>query len=89
MNCEASLDVIDQSEVFSGLVNRHNIWNEQFQVNGCQHTELTARGNDEKLTHETSWIIGVGADLAVDLDQTLHHDLGDFIVVQGVLESIT
>lgn len=94
MNCKASLDVIDQSEVFSGLVDCYNICNRNIQVKGCQQTyshtvERTARGNVEKLTHETSWIIGVGADLAVNLDQTLHYDLRDLVVVQGVLETIT
>lgn len=28
------------------------------------------------LTHESSWKVGVSADLAVDFDQTLHDDLG-------------
>lgn len=62
----------------------------EISVNNYSHTvERTARGNFAKLTHETSWIIGVGADFAVDLDQTLHHDLGDLVVVQGILETIT
>lgn len=38
-----------------------------------------------KLTHEASWIVDVGTDLAVNLDVTLHDDLGDFGVVQCVL----
>lgn len=38
--------------------------------------------------HETSGEGGVGADLAVNLDQTLHHDGLDLATVQGVLETI-
>lgn len=41
------------------------------------------------LTHESRGEVGVCADLAVDLDQTLHHDLGHLGVGQGVLQPVT
>lgn len=43
----------------------------------------------ETLTHEASWVVNVGADLAVDFDVSLHDDLGDFSVGQGVLQTVT
>ena len=51
-------------------------------------TEVLAgllQGDD---VHEASGVGGVGADLAVNLDQTLHHDGLDLATVQGVLETI-
>jgi len=42
-----------------------------------------------KLTHESSWVVDVSADLAINFDVTLHDDLGDLGVGQGVLETVT
>jgi len=42
-----------------------------------------------ELTHEASGVGGVGADLSVDLHQTLHDDLGHLGAVQGVLQAIS
>ena len=41
------------------------------------------------LTHETCGEVDVGADFAVNLDGTLHHNLGHFISGKGILESVT
>lgn len=41
------------------------------------------------LTHESGGEVRIGAHFAVDLDQTLHHDLGDLGVGQGVLQAVT
>lgn len=38
--------------------------------------------------HEASRVGGVGADLAVNLDQALHHDGLDLATVQSVLQTI-
>lgn len=42
-----------------------------------------------KLTHVSSRVVRIGADLAVNLDQTLHDDLGHLGVGEGVLETVT
>lgn len=55
MDGETSLDIVDQTEVFTSLFDGDNI-------------------------HEASWEVSVGADLAVNLDQTLHDDLGHLAV---------
>ena len=39
--------------------------------------------------HEAGGVGGVGADLAVDLDETLHEDGLDLAGVQGVLQAIS
>lgn len=41
------------------------------------------------LTHKTSRIIGIGANLSIDLDQALHHDLSNLAIGQGILQPIT
>lgn len=40
------------------------------------------------LTHESSGVGDVGADLAIDLDESLHADLLHLIPSQGVLEAV-
>lgn len=60
---EATLGVVDETEVLAGLLEGDDI-------------------------HESSGVGGVGADLSVNLDQTLHHDGLDLATVQGVLETI-
>ena len=42
-----------------------------------------------KLTHESCWVVDISADLSVDLDESLHDNLGDFSVGQSVLQTIT
>lgn len=39
--------------------------------------------------HETSWVLAVGPDLTVNSDGSAHHNLFDFIAVEGVLQSVT
>lgn len=42
-----------------------------------------------QLTHESGRVVGVGAHLAVDLNQTLHNNLGNVAAIQCVLETVT
>lgn len=60
VNGEATLGVVDETEVLISLVDGDDI-------------------------HETSWVGYVSADLAVDLDQTLHDDGLGLASVEGVL----
>jgi len=43
----------------------------------------------KKSTLETSWVVGVGSDLAVDLDEALLADLDDFTSRKSVLQSVS
>ena len=40
------------------------------------------------LTHETSRVGAVSADLSVNLDKTLHEDVLNFLAVQSVLQTV-
>lgn len=41
------------------------------------------------LTHETSRIVGINANLSVHLNQALHDDFSNLTISQGILQSIT
>lgn len=51
-------------------------------------TEVLASLLDGDDVHETGGVGGVGADLAVNLDETLHQDALGLAVVQGILETV-
>lgn len=52
-------------------------------------TEVLASLLDGNDVHETGGVGHVGADLAVNLNETLHEDGLGLAVVQGVLEAVT
>jgi hypothetical protein len=39
--------------------------------------------------HETGGVCAVGADLRIDLDESLHEDSGGFASIEGILQSIS
>lgn len=41
------------------------------------------------LTHESCWVVDISANLSINFDVSLHNDLGDFGVCQGVPQAIT
>lgn len=45
--------------------------------------------NIRALTHKTSRIIRIGANLSINLDQALHYDLSNLAISQGILQPIT
>lgn len=51
-------------------------------------TEVLARLLEGDDIHETGGVGGVGADLAVDLDEALHEDGPRLAVVQGILQAV-
>lgn len=44
---------------------------------------------NKALTHKTSRIVGINANLSIHLNQALHDDLSNFAISQGILQSIT
>lgn len=71
--CLLSLDTVD-GETSLGVVNQ---------------TEVLAGLLDADNIHETCWVCGVGANLAVDLDQTLHNDGLGLTGVESILETVS
>jgi len=64
MDDVTALDVEDQTEVFTGLVDLDNV-------------------------HETGGELGIGTDLAINLDQALFQDGFHFLGGQCVLQTVT
>lgn len=52
-------------------------------------TEVLASLLDGDDVHETGGVGGIGADLAVDLDQSLHQDGLGLAVVESILEAVS
>jgi len=48
-------------------------------------TEVFASLLDADNVHETSWVGGIGSDLAINLDQALHDDGLGLACVEGIL----
>jgi hypothetical protein len=61
---ETTLGIVDQTEVFTSLVNGDDI-------------------------HETGWVGGVRSNLAINLDETLHHDSSGLTAVERILEAVS
>lgn len=83
----AKLNTLDLSELVLGLLSLDTVDGET-TLGVIDETEVLAGFLDGDHVHETSGVGGVGADFAVDLDETLHQDSLDLATVQGVLETV-
>ena len=54
--------------------------------NGCKSRPCSELGSTR--THESSRVGGVGADLAVDLNEALHHNREDLLAGERVLQPV-
>lgn len=83
----AELNTLDLAELELSLLSLDAVDGET-TLGVVDETEVLAGLLEGDDVHESSGVGGVGADLAVNLDQTLHHDGLDLATVQGVLETI-
>lgn len=83
----AELDALDLAELVLSLLSLDAVDGEA-TLGVVDEAEVLAGLLEGDDIHESSGEGGVGADLAVNLDQTLHHDGLDLATVQGVLETI-
>jgi hypothetical protein len=83
----AKLNTLDLAELVFSLLGLDAVHSEA-ALGVVDETEVLAGLFDGDDVHETSGEGRVGADLAVDLDETLHEDGLGFAAVQGVLETI-
>ena len=83
----AKLNTLDLGQLVLSLLSLDAVDGEA-TLGVVDETEVLAGLLEGDDVHETSGVGGVGADLAVNLDQTLHHDGLDLATVQGVLETI-
>lgn len=83
----AKLNALDLAELELSLLGLDAVDGEA-TLGVVDETEVLASLLEGDDVHEASGESGVGADLAVNLDQTLHHDGLDLTTVQGVLETV-
>lgn len=79
----AKLDTLDLAELVFGLFGSNTV-NGEATFNIVKQTEVLARLFNRNHIHEAARVGGVGSDLAVNLDQSLGDNHGDFASRQGV-----
>ena len=83
----AELHTLDLAELELSLLGLDAVHGEA-ALGVVDETEVLAGLLDTDDIHETGGVGRVSADLAVDLDQTLHHDRLGLTAVEGVLQTI-
>lgn len=83
----AKLDALDLAELVLSLL-RLDAVDGEAALGVVDETEVLASLLDGDDVHEAGGEGHVGADLAINLDETLHHDGLGLAVVQGVLETV-
>lgn len=83
----AKLDALDLAELVLGLLGLDAVDSEA-ALGVVDKAEVLASLLDADDVHEARGEGEVGADLAIDLDETLHEDRLGLAVVQGVLEAV-
>jgi hypothetical protein len=83
----AKLDALDLAELVLGLLILDAVDGET-ALGIVDETEVLASLLDGDDVHEAGGVGDVGADLAVDLDEALHHDGLGLTVVERILEAV-
>lgn len=84
----SELDTLDLSELVLGLLASDAVDGEA-TLGVVDETEVLASLLNADDVHEASWVGGIGADLAVDLDQALHDDGLGLATVERILQAVT
>lgn len=83
----AELDALDLAQLVLGLLGLDSVDGEA-ALGVVDETEVLASLLDGDDVHVAGRVGDVGADLAVNLDQALHHDGLGLAVVEGILETV-
>lgn len=83
----AELHALDPAELVLGLLSLDTVDGEA-ALGVIDEAEVLAGLFNADDVHVAGGEVRIGADLAVDLDQALHHDRLDLTAVQGILEAI-
>ena len=80
----AQLDSLDFSKLVFGLLGLDSVDGET-ALGVVDQTKVLASLLDRDDVHETGWVGGIGSDLAINLDQTLHDNSLSLARVEGIL----
>ena len=84
----AKLDALDLAELVLGLLSGDAVDGEA-ALGVVDEAEVLASLLDRDNVHEAGGVGGVGADLAIDLDEALHNNGLGLAAVEGVLQAVT
>lgn len=82
------LDTLDLAQLVLSLLGLNSVDGET-ALGIVDKTEVLASLLDGDDVHEAGGEGGIGSDLAVDLDKSLHQDGLDLTVVEGILEAVS
>lgn len=71
--CLSSLDSVDSKSAFSIV----------------DEAEVFASFLNRDYVHKAGWVSGICSHFSIDLDESLHDNLGDFSAIEGVLQSVS
>merc|ERR1712070_429149 len=80
-----SLHLAELVFCLSGL----NSVNSESAFGVVDESEVLASLLDRDHIHVAGWVVRVGSYFPVDLDESLHDNLGDFSAIEGVLQSVS
>lgn len=83
----AQLDSLDLSELVFGLLGLDAVDGEA-ALGVVDKAEVLASLLDADDIHEAGWVCGIGADLAIDLDQALHDNGLGLAGVERILQAV-
>jgi hypothetical protein len=84
----AQLNALDLAELVLSLLGLDAVDGEA-ALSIVDKTEVLASLVDGNDVHEASWVGGIGANLAVDLDEALHDNGLGLACVQSILQAVT
>jgi len=84
----SNLQSLDLAELVLGLIHRDGLKDKSSL--GVEHeAEVLSSLLDGDDVLESSGVSSVGSDLAVDLDESLHNDLGDLVSGESIFQSVS
>jgi len=84
----AQLHSLDLAELVLSLLGLNSVDGEA-TLGVVDETEVLASLLNADDIHETSWVGGISADLAIDLDQALHNNSLGLASVESILQTVT
>lgn len=84
----SKLHSLDLSKLVLGLSSLDSVDGES-TLGIVDETEVLAGLVDRDHIHEPGWVGSIGSYFAIDLDESLHDNLGDFTAIEGVLQSVS
>jgi len=83
-----SLDLLDSAELVGGLLSADSVYHESAFGVVDESKVLVGLVNSDDI-HESSGVLDISPDLAVNLDHTAHHDLLALLAAESVVQAVS